>query len=114
MEKQNNLISKEIIETYFNYRHMIFKNYMPMSDLNVVIVMKPKYFIKLEHEIFSTLDRPGEMECKNGIHFIFLGGKYTPIIIDDTLSDNTKFKIISKEEYETEEQNKLLLDYWGD
>lgn len=97
-------IKNKLTKAYIKYRQNVLDNYERVSHLNVIIIMHPKIMAILsaeEREIFR-INIPDEY-----IFFIELCGTKTPVILDNTLPDDTEFIIKSQKDYEREEIEKM-------
>lgn len=97
-------IKNKLTEAYIKYRQNVLDNYDNVSHLNIVIIMHPKTMAELlveERDLFrvNILDEY--------VTFIYLCGTKTPIILDNTLSNETEFIIKSQKDYEREEIEKI-------
>lgn len=97
-------IKNKLTEVYIKYRQNVLDNYESVSHLNVVIIMHPKTMAELSAEERELLrvNIPNEY-----VAFINLCGRKTPIILDNTLPDDTDFIIKSQKDYEREEIEKI-------
>lgn len=93
-------IKSNIIKAYFDLRNKC--NICTYQTFKVVIIIQPS-------ELYKLLADPSVMLFNNvqeHFHFINLFGK-TPVIMDDTLPKEIMFKIITQNEYERIELDKL-------
>ena len=99
------MIIDNIIETYYKYREMVIGEYKNPKHLQVVIKITPRAFTEIRaHENIVIFKN-------NGIFYIELLGRKTPIIIKDNLPNNVEFIMQSQIEYEREEQQKLFYKF---
>ena len=101
----------KIVKAYLEYRKNLLDEYINPENFNVVIKISPEKFWELIVELNKTntyYERDIETEC----HFIELGGRKTPILIDNNLSKDTEFIIQSQKDYEREEHEKQLKNFF--
>lgn len=97
------MIINRIMDAYFELREKYYNKYYK-GDMQVVIRTSPKGFNQLIVEDTKEIFTDYEL----GIHFINLCGDKTPIIIDDTLSNEVEFLLQYRQDYERMEKEKLM------
>ena len=93
---------EDIINAYNKYQSKV-KN-APQDFIDCVVVMRPENYNELKQECGKMIfyDWYGE------IHFVAIEGRKVPIIIDVELPKEVKCQIVSRAEYEKQEQDKLF------
>ena len=88
-------IRDKIAKTYIEYSKN-FKEYP-----QIVIIMKPKTFLKLREELMKIATAIAHIPVPHLEPYkVQLFGKEAPIVINNILPENVEFLIMSKEEYE--------------
>ena len=94
------MIVNKIIEAYSKYRQTILDSYENPKYLSVVLLISPKAFNELISEETIFRDK--------FLHYAFICGRRTPIIIKDDLPENVDFVLQSQADYERQEQQELF------
>ena len=97
------MIRNDIIEAYYKYRQNIINRFQNPKYLQVVIIISPKGMSQLMDE-----EKYIESDSRADCHFTSMFGRKTPIIIRQDLPENVEFVIQGQEEYERQEQERLL------
>ena len=100
------MLIDDILNTYYEYRNMIFEKYETPKHMQVVLRMTPKAFIEIRSN--------KELRIFNNYEFFYIEllGRKTPIIIENDLPENVEFIIQSQKDYERQEQQKLFNKFY--
>lgn len=95
-------IMRNIIDTYIQLRDKfdisIFKRF------NVIIIMNPKTFLEFTKELRYGCRVDKDIEC----YFISIFDRKTPILIDRELPEEIEFKMMTQQDYERIEKEKMF------
>lgn len=94
-------ITQNIIDGYIQLRDKadisIFKRF------NVVIIMNPKTFLEFRNELPYGCRVDKDINC----YYIDIFGRETPVLIDRELPEEIEFKIMTQQDYERIEKEKI-------
>lgn len=99
MKIKKSKIKNDIVNAYMKLRSNCQLSLF--GDFNVIVIMQPKLFFKLREE-----DPDGIIKTEY-CHFIQLCGKKTPLLISDEMPSETEFVLMTQENYERLEKEKL-------
>lgn len=94
-------VTKNIIDAYIKLRDKV--NVSEFKRFNVIILMHPKTFMELRAEYPYGIRMDKDIEC----HFVNIFGRETPILINRDLPEEVEFQIMTQQEYERIEKEKL-------
>lgn len=92
---------EDIVKAYNKYQSKV-KN-APQDFIDCVLVLNPESYMILIQECRDKMF----FNLYTDVERLEIFGEDVPIIVDEQLSENVKFLIISRAEYERQEQEKL-------
>jgi hypothetical protein len=95
-------ITKNIIDAYIKLRDKV--DISAFKRFNIVIIMHPKAFMELREETPYGMRVDKDIEC----YFIDIFGRETPILIDRELPEEIEFQIMTQQDYERIEKEKMF------
>lgn len=95
-------VVKNIIDAYIQLRDKADAS--RLERFNIVILMQPKTFVELRAELNGDIRRDKDL----GVNFIYIFGRATPIIINDELPEEVEFQMMTQQEYERVEKEKMF------
>ena len=100
--EQKSIMSK-LIHAYIKLREQ--HDVSALRNFNVIVIIHPKTYCELRKELppFS-INENGKLECC----FMELCGRKTPLLIDYELPDTVEFQIMTQDDYERLEKEKLF------
>ncbi len=94
-------VTKNIIDAYIKLRDKV--DISTFKRFNVIILMHPKIFLELREEYPYGIRRDKDIEC----YFVNIFGRETPILINRDLPEEVEFQIMTQQDYERLEKEKL-------
>lgn len=101
----NKRINTNLMNAYIELRNKC--EISTFKRFNVIILMHPKVFYELMGELPYGMQVDPELNC----HFIELCGHKTPLLIERDLPENVEFQIMTQEDYERIEKEKLFTKF---
>lgn len=92
---------EDIVKAYNKYQSKV-KN-APQDFIDCVLVLNPESYMILIQECRDKMF----FNLYTDVERLEIFGEDVPIIVDEQLSENVKFLILSRAEYERQEQEKL-------
>lgn len=98
-------ISKNLMNAYIDLRDKC--DISTFKRFNVIVIMQPKVVWELMSELPYGMQRDKDIDC----HFIELCGHKTPLLISNELPKEVEFQIMTQEDYERIEKEKLFMKF---
>ena len=95
-------ITKNIIDAYIKLRDKV--DISTFKRFNVIILMHPKTFLEFRNELPYGCRVDNSIDC----YFVDLFGRETPILIEKELPDEIEFQIMTQQDYERLEKEKMF------
>lgn len=95
-------ITKNIIDAYIKLRDAI--DISTFKRFNIIIIMNPKTFLEFRNELHYGCRADKDIEC----YFVDIFGRETPVLIDRELPEEIEFQIMTQQDYERIEKEKMF------
>jgi len=96
-------ITKNIIDCYIKLRDKV--DISTYERFNIIIIMSPKTFYEFRNELSYCCCR---VDNSIGCYFVDLFGGETPVLIDKELPEEIEFNIMTQQDYERIEKEKMF------
>lgn len=95
-------VSKNLMNAYVKLRTKC--DISTFKRFNVIVIMQPK----VVHELIEELPYGIQRDIDAGCYFIELCGHKTPLLISNELQEQIEFQIMTQEDYERMEKEKMF------
>jgi len=95
-------VSKNLMNAYIELRDKC--DISTFKRFNVIVIMQPKVLRELIEEFPYGIQRDIDVDC----YFIDLCGHKTPLLISNELQEQIEFQIMTQEDYERMEKEKMF------
>ena len=98
-------VSDNLMHAYIELRNKC--DISTFKRFNVIVIMQPKIVCELMNELPYGMQRDKDIDC----YFIELCGHKTPLLISNELPKEIEFQIMTQEDYERMEKEKMYIKF---